>query len=56
MKKEDKVELITSNVETYEHECNEPEFCPEFVQKLQLTESLKGIRFKSVNVLRARYE
>ena len=50
-----KVAAITLVVETYASEHMEPELRPEFVEKIQKTEHLKGIRFKSVDELRKRY-
>lgn len=50
-----KVEAITLIVETYANEHMEPELRPEFIEKIQKTEHLRGIRFKSVDELRKRY-
>lgn len=51
-----KVEAITIVVKAYEQEHMEPELRPEFVEKIQKREHLKGIRFKSIDDLRKRYE
>lgn len=50
-----KVEAISLVVEIYAQEHMEPELRPEFIAKIQKTENLKGIRFKSVDELRKRY-
>ena len=51
-----KVEAITLIVHTYKHEHMEPELRPEFVEKIQKTEHLKGVTFKNVQELRKRYQ
>jgi len=50
-----KVEAITVVVKAYQREHMEPELRPEFVEKIQKTEHLKGIPFRSVADLRKRY-
>ena len=50
-----KVEAIALVVNTYKAEHMEPELRPEFVERIQKTEHLKGIKFKSVDELRKRY-
>jgi len=50
-----KAQAITLVVNHYKDEQMEPELRPEFVQKIQATEHLKGIPFKSVDELRKRY-
>ena len=52
----DKGQAIQIVVEKYIEEENEPELRPEFIEKIRKTEHQKGIRFKSVNELRKRYE
>ncbi|MEK6960700.1 MAG: DUF2683 family protein [Nanoarchaeota archaeon] len=50
-----KAEAITIVVNTYKEEHMEPELRPDFVHKIQKTEHLKGIEFKSVEELRKRH-
>jgi len=50
-----KAEAITLVVTAYKEEHLEPELRPEFVAKIQGTEHLKGIPFKTVDALRRRY-
>lgn len=52
----DKGEAIQVVVERYIEEENEPELRPEFIEKIRKTEHQKGIKFKSINELRKRYE
>jgi len=51
-----KAETISLVVNTYKEEHMEPQLRPEFVKKIQKTEHLKGIKFKSVDELRKRYK
>ncbi|MBI4451387.1 DUF2683 family protein [Candidatus Woesearchaeota archaeon] len=51
-----KAEAISLVVHTYEEEHMEPQLRPDFVERIQRTEHLKGIRFKSVEELRKRYQ
>ena len=51
-----KVEAIALVVNVYKQEHMEPELRPEFVEKIQKTEHLRGFRFKSVDELRKRYQ
>ena len=50
-----KVEAITLVVNTYKEEHMEPELRPEFVERIQKTDHLKGITFKNTAELRKRY-
>ena len=52
----DKGQAIQIVVEKYIEEENEPELRPEFIEKIRKTENKKGIKFKSINELRKRYE
>ena len=52
----DKGQAIQIVVERYIEEENEPELRPEFIEKIRKTENQKGIKFKSINELRKRYE
>ncbi len=52
----DKGEAIQVVVERYIEEEDEPELRPEFIEKIRKTEHQKGIKFKSINELRKRYE
>lgn len=52
----DKGQAIQIVVERYIEEENEPELRPEFIEKIRKTEHQKGIKFKSINELRKRYE
>jgi len=52
----DKGQAIQVVVERYIEEENEPELRPEFIEKIRKTEHQRGIKFKSVNELRKRYE
>lgn len=52
----DKGQAIQIVVEKYIEDENEPELRPDFIEKIRKTEHLKGIKFKSINELRKRYE
>ena len=52
----DKSQAIEQVVLEYGTEMLEPELKPEFIEKIRKTEHQKGIRFKSVDELRKRYE
>ncbi len=52
----DKGQAIQIVVSKYIEEENEPELRPEFIEKIRRTENQKGIKFKSINDLRKRYE
>lgn len=52
----DKGEAIQVVVERYIEEEDEPDLRPEFIEKIRKTENQKGIKFKSINELRKRYE
>lgn len=51
-----KAEAISLVVNKFKEDCMEPELRPEFVKKIMKTEHLKGIKFKSIDELRRRYE
>lgn len=52
----DKGQAIQVVVDRYIEEENEPELRPEFIENIKKTENQRGIKFKSVNELRKRYE
>ena len=52
----DKSEAINIMAEQYEQEILEPQFRPEYVEKLKKIKKEKGIRFKSISELRKHIE
>jgi len=52
----DKGEAIQLVVEKYIEDENELELRPEFIEALKKTEQKQGVKFKSIEELRKRYE